>query len=111
IMSRDQGYRLNPHITVRRSLAVAEAAMAQTVMSAAATAGEDDDGLNERQLWVLAELDRGSEVRRNDVEARFKCSTKTAKRDLVELREAGRIEWVEYPRPGHYRLAAAVSVA
>lgn len=111
IMSRDQGYRLNPHITVRRGLAVAEAAMVQTVMSAAATVGEVGDGLNERQQWVLAELGRGSEVRRNDVEARFKCSTKTAKRDLVELREAGRIEWIESPRPGHYRLAAVVSVA
>lgn len=106
VMSREQGYRLNPHITVRHGLALAEAAPAAEP-AAAATIAEEDERLNERQRWVLAELGRGSEVRRNDVEARFKCSSKTAKRDLVELREAGRIEWVESPRPGHYRLARA----
>lgn len=115
IMSRDQGYRLSPHITLRRSLAIASVTTAHAPSAAEVHTSTSEDlevaELNERQRWIIAELGRGSEVRRNDVEARFKCSSKTAKRDLVELREAGRIEWVASPRPGHYRLAQTVPVA
>jgi len=108
IMSRDQGYRLNPHITIRRSLAVGVGTdlVSTTTTEPPGKQDETDDSqLNERQRWVLAELGRNAKVQRHDLETRFQCSTKTAKRDLAELRDAGRIAWVESPHPGHYRLA------
>ncbi|MCC6909253.1 MAG: DeoR family transcriptional regulator [Phycisphaerales bacterium] len=73
--------------------------------------GDNDGvpGVNERQQWILDELRAGTDLRRGDIESRYKCSAKTAKRDLAELRERGLIEFVAKPAPGHYRLLCPVS--
>ena len=57
-----------------------------------------------RRKWILQRLDQGHQLRAPAVAKRFKCSVKTAQRDLWELREEGRIEFVGVPRTGYYRL-------
>lgn len=64
----------------------------------------DDPGVNERQRWILDQLRDGARLRRGDVEKQFRCSAKTAKRDLAELRERGLTQFETKPAPGHYRL-------
>jgi DNA-binding response OmpR family regulator len=82
---------------------VTEAAAASPVPSA--TTGKGNNGpLNERQKWVLAELTKGVELRRADVEKQFRVCPRTVKRDLADLAERGLIEFVETPRPGYYRV-------
>lgn len=107
IQSGGPGYRLNPSIEVRRvagpgSLADNDPALGTGVI--------DDDpgdtaGVNERQRWILDQLRAGVNLRRGDVEKQFRCSAKTAKRDLAELRDHGLTTFEPKPAPGHYRLA------
>jgi len=64
----------------------------------------DDPGVNERQQWIVDQLHAGARLRRGDVENQFRCSAKTAKRDLAGLRERGLTALEARPAPGHYRL-------
>jgi len=59
--------------------------------------------LNDRQLWILAEIGRGVHVRRPMVEKRFGVVAKSAQRDLTQLASRGRIEYVRIGRSGYYR--------
>lgn len=110
IQSGGRGYRLNEWIEVRLS----EIDHCLTEPDGASRCGEATNGtvevgsdqFNERQLWILDELRAGMKLRRSDIEARFKCSAKTAKRDLTNLREQGRIAFEMKPAPGYYRLAS-----
>lgn len=111
ILSRAQGYRLAPAVVVRGATvgvpnqgATAVGTQATTVGTGANGDGTGDTGLNERQIWALSELRRTGRLCRCDVEKHSKCSERTAKRDLMTLREKGLIEFVDSPRPGHYRL-------
>jgi len=47
----------------------------------------DVTDLNERQVWIMAMVDRGTEVLVSMVVERFRCSVRTAKRDLEELKD------------------------
>jgi DNA-binding response OmpR family regulator len=112
ILSRAQGYRLAPAVTVRGAAvgvpnqgATAVGTQATTVGTSANRDGTGDMDLNERQIWALSELRRTGQLCRCDVEKHCKCSERTAKRDLTMLRGKGLIEFVDSPRPGHYRLA------
>jgi len=69
--------------------------------------GHRGDIFNERQAWFIGELKAGRSPQRADIEKKFECSDKTAKRDLTGLRDCGTIEFVPLPRPGHYRLKSA----
>lgn len=66
--------------------------------------GHAGDIFNERQAWFVGELQAGHSPQRADIEEKFGCSDKTAKRDLADLRDRGEIEFVPKPNPGHYRL-------
>ena len=68
--------------------------------------GRDD--LNERQKWVLTELQRGTLVDRAMLEERFGVADKTAKRDLASLSRRGLITYVRDARGGSYRLASTL---
>ncbi|MCL2645566.1 MAG: response regulator [Phycisphaerales bacterium] len=114
IMSRDRGYRLHPHITLRQNLPPTEInsptlftppTTAASPLAEAPPLVDENNELTARQQWILAELRSGTKIRRSDVEARFKCSDKTAQRDIGELREQGLIEYIYLPHPGHYRIA------
>jgi CheY-like chemotaxis protein len=61
--------------------------------------------LNERQQWVLRELQRGTRVQRAMLEQKFDVADKTAKRDLADLTARGAVEFVRVGRDGYYRLA------
>ncbi|MCL2646004.1 MAG: hypothetical protein FWD61_03240 [Phycisphaerales bacterium] len=68
--------------------------------------GHSGDIFNERQTWFIDELKAGRFPQRTDIEEKFGCSDRTAKRDLIALRNYGTIEFVALSHPGHYRLKA-----
>ncbi len=108
IQSGGRGYRLNQWIEVRHNgtdprLTEPDAASPCGEATDRAIEGGSDQ-LNERQLWILDELRAGVKLRRSDIETRFKCSAKTAKRDLIDMREQGLIAFEMKPAPGYYRL-------
>ncbi|NLG64825.1 MAG: response regulator [Actinobacteria bacterium] len=110
ILSGSHGYRLAATVTVQRATrvpnegATAVGPQATTLGTGANGDGTGDTDLNERQIWVLDELRRAGRLCRCDVEKQCDCSERTAKRDLAALRAKGLIEYVDTPRPGHYRL-------
>ena len=61
------------------------------------------DGLNERQEWIIEQLQAGRELRLQHGVERFGCSSSTAKRDLVALRQRGLIAFDGAPRTGVWR--------
>jgi DNA-binding transcriptional ArsR family regulator len=67
--------------------------------------------LNDRQQWALDEISRGVPFQRTMLEVRFDVSDRTAKRDLLELRQAGLIAWVRDGSTGFYRLSESVETA
>jgi hypothetical protein len=63
-----------------------------------------DANLNQRQRWILDQLEQGVEVQRAMVEQKFDVGEKTAKRDLSQLVQQGLIEYLRHGRSGCYRL-------
>lgn len=127
IQSGGSGYRLNPWIEVRRCGEPGPPPGSDPDSGAGVTSHDPGDtsgvipddpgdtggvtGVNERQEWILDRLREGVRLRRADVEERFHCSTKTAKRDLAELRQRGLVAFHPKPSPGHYGLAMAADQA
>ena len=104
-----QGYHLNERITVERrdtSPDVPDMAPDVTAVSPCHGPGLSPvtPEFNERQEWILAELRKGTQLRRRMVEERFRVSGRTAKRDFAALRKQGLIAYVRSPSPGHYVL-------
>ena len=64
--------------------------------------------LNQRQEWILEQLEQGVAVQRVMVEDQFGVGDKTAKRDLSELVQLELIEYQRQGRDGYYRLAKSV---
>lgn len=121
IANKGHGYRLNPDkITVRQGQPemsppanVPANVPGDTAPGTGTSQGQGHDGdiFNERQEWFIAELQAGRSPQRADIEGKFGCADKTAKRDLAGLRDHGTIEFVALPRPGHYRLKQAAAHA
>lgn len=65
-----------------------------------------DGPTNERRRWACEQLRAGHSLRREDLERQFGVSARTAKRDLLALRDTGEVEFVGPAKTGHYRLAA-----
>ena len=63
-----------------------------------------NDSAGSRQAWILQQLMTGRELRARDVAKHFRCSKKTAQRDLTTLKERGKVEFVGAARSGYYRL-------
>ena len=63
-----------------------------------------DSSPKTRRAWILQQMEAGRQLRVADVVSQFKCSDKTAKRDLAALRKKGRIEFTGPNATGHYRL-------
>ena len=60
--------------------------------------------LNDRQAWAMSLIRKGQQVRVSMLVTQYKCSTRTAKRDLADLKELGVVRFVGSPRTGHYVL-------
>ena len=64
----------------------------------------ENDRLNERQEWVIAQLRSGKEIRLDHLTKQFPRSRPTARRDLVDLRDRGLIVFKGSPKTGAWRL-------
>lgn len=98
VCSGNRGYRFNEWIDVRVATVRKQSKKSGSNKNEAPVSSEH----NERQIWILKQLESGLKLRATHVAERFQCSTKTAKRDLAALREANLIEFVGPPRTGHY---------
>ena len=67
------------------------------------------DAAGAHRGWILQRLTAGHQLQAPDVAAQFKCSVKTAQRDLQALKEERKIEFVGTPRSGYYRLRTPVA--
>ena len=63
-----------------------------------------DDAAGARRVWILQRLAAAHQLQAPDVAKQFRCSLKTATRDLKSLKDGGQIEFVGARRTGHYRL-------
>jgi len=63
-----------------------------------------DDAAGTRRTWILQQFAKGAQPKAPSVAEQFKCSVKTAQRDMAALKEEGKIEFVGVPRTGCYRL-------
>ena len=57
-----------------------------------------------RRDWIRKQLAAKVQLKAPMVAKHFRCSTRTARRDLTALKEEGTIEYVGTPRTGYYRL-------
>ncbi len=111
VQSGGPGYRLNPWLTIKT-------VDGREVETTAGTRTLDDpndcpdgtvDTANDRQAWILSELQKGGEIRVAIVAARFHCSPATAKRDLAELRKQNVIRFDGPSKTGSYRLVRCLA--
>jgi DNA-binding response OmpR family regulator len=94
----DQGYFLREWIVVRDGTERCDSGVGETP-----SVDVQQSPWNERQAWVLSELQRGARVERSMIEKRFDVTSKTAQRDLTGLSLSGCIEFVRKGRTGYYR--------
>jgi DNA-binding response OmpR family regulator len=95
IVRNDQGYQLASWIDIEfDESSAADVTADVTVLS-----------LNKRQTWALQEIEKGRRLQRCMIEFEFDVSDRTAKRDLLELRQRGLIVWVRDGGNGFYQLA------
>ena len=99
IASGNRGYQLAARITIRYVGAAPPVESPEIVTTVAPPA--EEVGLNHRQQWILAEIRKGTKLRRPDVIKKFNVSVPTAKRDLAAL--GAMIEFVGPARGGFYK--------
>lgn len=107
IRSKGEGYRINERVKMKVGVRKQNLVLAGNGTDGTVNVTVEDldvTDLNERQVWIMAMVDRGTEVRANMVVEHFECSVRTAKRDLGELKDKDLIRFVGSPRNGYYRL-------
>lgn len=62
--------------------------------------------INQRQKWFLLQLKNAPEISAKEISDNFQVSHKTAKRDLADLKEKGRIKFKGATKNGHYELVS-----
>lgn len=106
IRSKGMGYRINESVTIsvggRKSTISSDDQSSEKANTSSAQDAQLSD-LNVRQEWIMERISNGTEVRVGMVVEQFNCSTRTAKRDLAELKKMGLVRFVGSPRTGHYR--------
>jgi hypothetical protein len=106
------GYRLSPKIRVReaddrvkapRDL-VGDHRSSEHAPQSDPVKGDDDPANNARQQWAIQRMQNGADLRKAEIITQFGCSSKTAERDLRDLRRRGLIEFVGPAKTGFWRL-------
>ncbi len=97
IRSGGPGYRLHEWIKVRDS--------SESKRTEVEPAGVADTRVNERQQWIISQLNRGRRLRTPEIATELRCSPRTIKRELDVLRSEGLIEFVGPSKTGYYRNA------
>jgi len=110
---RRYGYRLSSKITVRdaddpvngrRDLVNDPQSKNHDPLNDLVNGGDDLEN-NDRQQWTIEQIRTKGEFRKAEIVAQFKCSSKTAGRDLCDLRRRGLIEFIGPAKTGYWRLA------
>lgn len=60
--------------------------------------------LNRRQKWFLMLLKSGKKIGADDIARKYNIGIKTARRDILALKDAGRIRFVGAKKSGHYEI-------
>ena len=103
ILSGGPGYRFAESVTVRYANASAITDIADIDESEDVPNVPDSDVRNAfdvpdnaaaRREWIIQQLAEGVELKAPNVADQFKCSVKTAQRDLTALKDEGKIEYV-----------------
>ena len=66
--------------------------------------GVNSPDLNERQQWFVEQLAAGRDVKGEALKERWSITSRTAERDIAELRRKEVIEFVGAPKTGRYQL-------
>ena len=61
---------------------------------------DSDDAAGKRRAWILLQLEKEHKLQSPAVVKQFKCSLKTAQRDLQALNAEDQVEFVGAPRTG-----------
>jgi hypothetical protein len=111
IVSGGEGYRLSPALSVQfvdqtmiGDIGDMEAKADVPNVPDRDVPNVPDGGSQARREWILAELSRGVRLKAVDIAKHFGKDRKTALRDLKQLRNEGKIDFVGDPRTGCYRL-------
>jgi CheY-like chemotaxis protein len=64
----------------------------------------ENDGWNERQKWILRQLEAGIPLQNRHIQKQFKVTAITAKRDLSPLRRRGLVEFKGASKTGFWSL-------
>jgi hypothetical protein len=117
ILSGGTGYRLSDLVSVHHAAESAIADITDTDTDITDTdesasvpnvRGDDvrdvRDASAARRAWILQQLADGVQLKAPAVAEHFKCSVKTAQRQLTALKDEGKIEYVGAPRTGYYQL-------
>jgi predicted HTH transcriptional regulator len=67
-----------------------------------------NDPVNERQKWFMEQLAGGAKAKSTDLAQCWNVSQVTAKRDIADLKDRGKIEFVGSPKNGWYRRTVPV---
>ena len=59
--------------------------------------------VNNRQKWFIDQIGKGVRISSSELAAQWNISQKTAKRDIVDLKQKGLIEFLGAPKNGYYR--------
>lgn len=106
IRSKGMGYRINESVTIsvggRKSTISSNGQPPESADSPAVQNLELSE-MNERQEWIMERINNGIEVRVGMIVQQFQCSSRTAKRDLAELKKMGLVRFVGSPRQGCYQ--------
>jgi hypothetical protein len=103
ILSRGRGYRFADCVIVHDG-DQPETRAIRDMDDTSGVPNVPDDAAGTRRAWILRQLAEGHELQAPALAKKFKCSVKTAKRDLQALKKEGRIEFVGATRTGCYRL-------
>jgi CheY-like chemotaxis protein len=100
IETTSSGYRFNQHIEIVD--APSNGVPAKPPVPLPPQTGKNAK-TEDRQAWIMEQLNRGVSIKVADILRAFGCSGRTAIRDINKLKKQGRLEFVGKPMDGRYQ--------